>query len=189
MRTLALAFVLALAAGASPARAATEITVAHVGAILNQSVALPAEDTPGSSGAFAQFFEFTLPTRETVTVSMSDSAIGSERIVGGLMSINDWTSTGPAPLFIPAGALIESSAIGDTIGGQEDTVTPDALGAGAYFAEISGVSGASAIKIAVDGTATASVVPESPTWAMLLIGLALIGLGAATRARSQASHA
>lgn len=184
MRKIALALVLALAAGVSPARAAT-VSVADVGSILNQSVALPAEATPGSGAAFDQYFEFTLPTRETVTVSMSDSAIGDERIVGGLLSLNDWTSTGPAPLFIPAGALIESSAIGDTPGGQESTVAPDALKAGAYFAEISGVSGLSSIKIAVDGTATATVVPEPSTWALLALGFGVLSIAAGMRRRAR----
>ena len=72
-----------LAASAAPSAAAIQVNVEDIGSILNQSLALPAQDTPGSGIGFEQFFEFTLPTRETVTVSMSDSATGSGRIVGG----------------------------------------------------------------------------------------------------------
>lgn len=165
-----------------PANALT-ITVANVGFILNQSVPLPAEATPGLGAAFEEFFEFSLPIGETVTVSMSDSATGLQRITGGLLSLNDWTTTGPSPLLVPMGALIEDSPITNLTGGQSATVTPDRLGAGEYFAEISGTSGLSSIKIAVDGTATA-VVPEPATWAMLVIGACMLGLFSITKKKN-----
>lgn len=173
MKALALAVVLSLAVGASNARAATQISVENIGAVFNESLALPAEDTPGSGIAFQQFFEFSLPVGETVTLSMSDSAIGSEKIIGGVFGLNHFTSTGPGPLFIPAGALIDSTGLTNTVGGQEATLGPDFLGSGNYFAELSGVSGSSPIHIAIDGTITATQsVPEPSTWAMLLLGLA-----------------
>lgn len=163
------------AATTAPAAAATAITVANVGSILNESISLPAELTPGAGGAFAEFFEFSLPTRETVTLSMTDSAIGTEQITSGLISLNDWTATGPSPTFIPLGALIESAAVVSDAGGQHADVTPDALSAGNYFAEVSGLSGSAPIKIAIDSTVTATTVPEPATWVMLLLGAALIG--------------
>jgi len=171
-----LAATAAAAIGTSPIAAAT-VSVENVGAILNQSEALPAEATPGSGITFAQFFEFSLPTSETVTVSMSDSGTGNRSIIDGILSLNTHTSTGPAPLFIPAGVLIESSPLNNVIGGQEATVTPDTLTAGSYFAEVNGISGASPIKLAIDGTVTAipvvgSTIPEPSTWAMLLLGFA-----------------
>jgi len=167
-----------------PALAATEISVENIGAVLNESLALPAQDTPGSGIAFQQFFEFTLPVKELVTISVSDSAIGTQRITGGALSLNDWTATAPLSPFQPLGALIESSPILDVIGGQEATVTPDPLAAGDYFALVSGISGASPIHIAIDGTITAVATPELSTWVMGLIGFAgLIGL-ARRRARA-----
>jgi hypothetical protein len=176
MQRVLLAATILAAVGVSPVRAAT-VTVDNVGAILNQSDALPAESTPGQGVTFAQFFEFSLPTRETVTVSMSDSGTGNLAIVGGVLSLNTHTSTGPAPLFIPAGALIESSAINNVIGGQEATVTPDVLSAGEYFAEINGTSGSSRIRLAIDGTATAvQAIPEPSTWAMMLLGFGLVSM-------------
>lgn len=174
------------AAFALPAAAATQITVENIGAVFNQSLALPAEDTPGSGIGFEQYFEFTLPTAETVTVSMSDSAIGGGRIVGGILSLNDWTSTAPVSPFQPLGALIESSTVNDVLGGQEATVTPDILSAGSYFVELSGVSGALPIHIAVDGTITALSTPEPSTWAMLLIGSGFMAWGAMTRRKARA---
>jgi PEP-CTERM motif len=174
------------AAAAAPA-AAAQVSVETVGSVLNESLALPAEDTPGSGIAFDEFFEFTLPVNETVTVSMSDSAIGSERVTGGVLSLNSQTSTGPGPLFIPIGALLESSPLTNVIGGQEATVAPDVLSAGAYFAELSGVSGASPIHIAIDGTVTAGAVPEPSTWAMLVIGFGVMAWGAMTRKARKAS--
>ena len=175
------------AIGVTPARAATQITVEDIGAVLNESLALPAQDTPGSGIGFEQFFEFSLPTRETVTVSMSDSAIGPGRITGGVLELDTHTSTGLGPLFIPAGAFLESSPIVNVLGGQEATVAPDVLSAGAYFAEISGVSGGSPIHIAVDGTITALSTPEPGTWAMLALGfgfLSLLGMRKPRSARS-----
>jgi hypothetical protein len=166
---------------ATPASAAL-VSVENIGSILNESLALPAEDTPGSSIGFSEFFEFTLPTTETVTLSMSDSGIGSERITGGVLSLNTHTATGPGPLFIPAGLLIESSALTNVVGGQEATVNPDILGAGSYFAELSGTSGSSPIHLAVDGTVTATV-PEASTWVMLMLGFGAMAWGAATRRR------
>jgi hypothetical protein len=178
-----------LGALSAPASAAL-ISVESLGSILNQSLALPAEDTPGSGISFAEFFEFSLPTKETVTLSMSDSAIGTQKISGGALSLNDWTSTGPGPLFIPAGALIESSPIVNFIGGQSATVVPDVLAAGNYFAEVSGVSGSSPIHISVDGTITAvtgvgATVPEPSTWVMLALGFGAMAWAAATRRRGR----
>ena len=176
MRALAFAAVFALAFGASQAQSAT-VVVENVGSILNQSVALPAEATPGMGQAFAQFFEFSLPTTESITASVSDSAPDSLRVAGGTLSLNTHTSTGIAPLFIPAGTLIESASFIDTLGGQEATVGPHILTAGNYFVDVTGVSGTSPIKLAIDGTITGigSAVPEPSTWAMLLVGFGLMG--------------
>lgn len=184
---LSAAFIVAI--GVTPVRAAL-ISVENIGSILNESLPLPAEDTPGSGIAFSEYFEFSLPTRETVTVSMSDSAIGLGRVTGGVLALNDWTTTGPGPLFVPAGLLIESSPINNVTGGQEATVSPDVLAAGNYFAEISGVSGASPIHIAIDGTATATMaIPETSTWAMLALGFISLGLVSFAKRRSTLSIA
>lgn len=172
MKSILLAGALALAVGSTTANAATQITVDNIGAVLNESLALPAQDTPGSGIGFSEFFEFTLPTSEIVTVSVSDSAIGAQRITGGLLSLNNWTGNLGVSPFQPTGSLIESSSILNVIGGQEATVAPDVLGAGSYFAEVSGVSGGSPIHIAIDGTITAVTTPEPSTWAMLLMGFA-----------------
>jgi hypothetical protein len=176
MRTSAFFALSVLCLSVAPACAATQITVEDIGSVLNQSLALPAQDTPGSGIAFQQFFEFSLPVEENVTVSMSDSATGAELITGGVLSLNDFTSSAPVSPFQPIGALIESSALNNVLGGQEATVTPDALGAGAYFVELAGVSGSAPIHIAIDGTITAVSTPELSTWAMVAIGfVALIG--------------
>jgi len=164
----------AVIAAVAPAHAATQITVDNIGAVFNQSLALPAQDTPGSGIGFSEFFEFSLPTSETVTVSVSDSAIGNLRITGGSLSLNNFTSSAPVSPFQPIGSLIESSSILNVLGGQEATVSPDVLGAGAYFAEVSGISGGSPIHIAIDGTITAVTTPEPSTWAMALIGFGFL---------------
>jgi hypothetical protein len=170
-------FVLAaalLASAAVPASAAT-VVVENVGSILNQSVALPAEATPGMGQSFAQFFEFSLPTTESVTASVSDSGIGSLAVVGGVLNLNFHTTTGVGPLFIPAGALIESSPFVNTAGGQEATVGPEILNAGNYFVDVTGTSGSSPIHLAIDGTVTALATPELSTWAMIGLGFAALG--------------
>jgi hypothetical protein len=170
-----------LAASAAPSAAAT-IVVENVGSILNQSVALPAEATPGSGVSFAQFFEFSLPTTESITASVSDSGTGNLRVIGGVLNLNTHTSTGVGPLFIPAGALIDSSPFVNTIGGQEATVGPDILSAGSYFVDVTGTSGSSPIKLAIDGTVTGVVAtPEISTWAMLLVGAGFMAWGGMTR--------
>jgi hypothetical protein len=189
MRASVLFAILALSLPVTPAHAATQITVENIGAVFNQSLALPAEDTPGSGIGFEQFFEFTLPVKETVTLSVSDSAIGAERIIGGLLSLNTFTSSAPVSPFQPIGALIESAALNDVLGGQEGTVAPDVLGAGAYFAEVSGLSGASPIHIAIDGTVTAVSTPEPSTWAMLAIGFGVMGLIGFRRAKAPRAFA
>ena len=55
----------------SPAAQATTITVQNLGSILNDSVSFPNTKTPGSGQTFEDFFEFTLPTSEYITASMS----------------------------------------------------------------------------------------------------------------------
>jgi hypothetical protein len=107
---------------------------------------------------------------------VSDSAIGNQRITGGVLSLNTFTSTAPVSPFQPMGSLIESSPLINFLGGQAATVTPDPLAAGSYFAEVSGVSGGSPIHIAVDGTITAVTTPETSTWAMMLAGFAALAL-------------
>ena len=184
MKSILLAAALALAVGSSPAHAATEITVDNIGAVLNESLALPAQDTPGSGIGFQQFFEFTLPVTETVTVSVSDSAIGAQRITGGELSLNTQTGTASVSPFEPLGAFIEGSSLINFLGGQAATVAPDALGAGAYFAEVSGISGGSPIHIAIDGTITAVSTPEPSTWAMLLLGAAAMAWASMKRGKS-----
>jgi hypothetical protein len=174
LRNSVYALAVAVIAVSAPAHAATQITVDDIGAVLNESLALPAQDTPGSGIGFAEFFEFTLPVAETVTLSVSDSAIGAQRITGGSLSLNNWTSNALVSPFQPIGSLIESSSILNVLGGQEATVAPDVLGAGAYFAEVSGVSGGSRIHIAIDGTITAVTTPEPSTWAMALIGFGFL---------------
>jgi hypothetical protein len=176
MHKLTFATLAAVVALAAPAYAATQITVDNIGAVLNESLALPAQDTPGSGIGFQEFFEFTLPVKETVTMSVSDSAIGNQRITGGVLSLNDWTSNAGVSPFQPIGALIESATINNVLGGQEGTVSPDALNAGAYFGLVEGVSGTSPIHIAIDGTITAVSTPEPSTWAMLALGFGFMGL-------------
>jgi PEP-CTERM motif-containing protein len=174
-RLLLLGVAAAALFGAPQAMAAIQVNVENVGSIFNESLALPAEATPGSGIGFAQFFEFSLPVAETVTASVSDSGIGSERIVGGLLSLNDFTSTGPGPLFQPLGTLIESTSLIDTVGGQSAEVNPDFLAAGKYFVAVTGSSGASPIHLAIDGTVTATTaVPEPSTWAMLGVGFGML---------------
>ena len=51
LKTLSVAALVAVVA-AAPAHAATQITVANIGSVLNESLALPAEDTPGSGIGF-----------------------------------------------------------------------------------------------------------------------------------------
>jgi hypothetical protein len=188
MNKLVLTTVLLAAFGAAPAYAASEITVVDIGSVLNESLALPAEDTPGSSIGFEQFFEFTLPTTESVTLSVSDSAFGSQKIIGGVLSLNNFTSTAPVSPFQPIGSVIDSSALINFAGGQTATVGPDQLAAGAYFAEVSGLSGASPIHVAIDGTVTAVATPELSTWAMLTLGFGLLGF-AGFRNRNRTSLA
>jgi hypothetical protein len=175
--------------GAPQANAAT-VVVENVGSILNQSMALPAEATPGGGTPFAQFFEFSLPTTESVTASVSDSGVGSLAVLGGVLNLNFHTTTGVGPLFIPAGALIESASFINTAGGQEATVGPQILNAGNYFVDVTGTSGSSPIHLAIDGTVTALATPEPSTWAMLGLGFGLMAfLGVRTKRKDRLSVA
>jgi PEP-CTERM motif len=175
--------------GAPQANAAT-VVVENVGSILNQSMALPAEATPGGGTPFAQFFEFSLPTTESVTASVSDSGVGSLAVLGGVLTLNFHTTTGVGPLFIPAGALIESASFINTAGGQEATVGPQILNAGNYFVDVTGTSGSSPIHLAIDGTVTALATPEPSTWAMLGLGFGLMAfLGVRTKRKDRLSVA
>jgi hypothetical protein len=193
-KTLA-AFGVAILCG-SAADAAT-ITVFNLGSILNDSVSFPNTKTPGGGKAFEDFFEFTLPTAEYITASMSISGPVVDQIPAGKgeLSLSTWTSTMGVSPFIPLGALIEQTMVSaPSLGGQTAVVgsaTPfgDYEPAGTYFVEVSGTSGLGTLKLAIDGNVTTLAVPEPSTWAMFgigFVGLAAMGL---TRRRSDRERA
>jgi hypothetical protein len=184
----------------SPAAQATTITVQNLGSILNDSVSFPDTKTAGSGKTFEDFFEFTLPTAEYITASMSISGPVADQIPTGKgeLSLNSWTSTGSASPFIPSGALIEQATVSaPSLGGQTAVVgsfTPfgDYEQAGAYFVEVSGTSGLGSLKLAVDGNVTTLAVPEPSTWAMFgigFVGLAAVGLKRRRSDRESARYA
>lgn len=116
-----------LSCGGHPAYAVTDITVANLGSILDASVSFPSNHTPGSGVPFMFYFEFSLPVVESVTLSMSDSATGTQRITGGDLSLNGWTMTGTltnSGLQIPVGPTIDQVSIVDLTGGQVATTGP-----------------------------------------------------------------
>jgi PEP-CTERM motif len=184
----------------SPAAQATTITVQNLGSILNDSVSFPDTKTPGSGKTFEDFFEFTLPTAEYITASMSISGPIADQIPAGKgeLSLDSWTSTGSASPFIPSGALIEQATVSaPSLGGQTAVVgsfTPfgDYEQAGTYFVEVSGTSGLGSLKLAVDGNVTTLAVPEPSTWAMFgigFVGLAAVGLKRRRSDRESARYA
>jgi hypothetical protein len=170
----------------SPGAHAT--TVVNLGSILNDSVSFPSSKTPGLGQTFDDFFEFTLPTAEYITASMSISGPISDQIPAGkgTLTLSTWTSTTGGSPFIPLGTAIEEAAVSaPSSGGQTAVVgsfTPfgDYELAGAYFVEVAGTSGAGSLRLAVDGNVTTlAAVPEPSTWAMFGIGfagLAAVGL-------------
>jgi hypothetical protein len=170
----------------SPAAQATTITVQNLGSILNDSVSFPNTKTPGSGKTFEDFFEFTLPTAEYITASMSISGPVVDQIPAGKgeLSLYTWTSTSNSSPFVPLGTLIEQATVSNpsSQGGQSAVVgsfTPfgDYERAGNYFVEVSGTSGLGSLKLAIDGNVTTLAVPEPSTWAMF--GIGFVGLAAA----------
>jgi hypothetical protein len=181
----------------SPAAHATTITVQNLGSILNDSVSFPSTKTPGAGQTFQDFFEFTLPTAEYITASMSLSGPISDQTPAGMgqLILSTWTSTSGVSPFIPLGSVIEQATVSaPSLGGQTAVVgsfTPfgDYEQAGTYFVEVSGTSGIGALRLAVDGNVTTlAAVPEPSTWAMLGIGFAgLAGMGLTRRRRNRES--
>ncbi len=184
----------------SPAAHATSITVQDLGSILNDSVSFPSTKTPGSGQTFDDFFEFTLPTAEYITASMSISGPIVDQIPSGQgqLSLFTWTSTSSSSPFIPLGTLIEEATVSDpSKGGQSavvGTFTPfgDYEAAGTYFVEVAGMSGAGSLKLAIDGNVTSLSAPEPSTWAMFgigFLGLAAVGLRRRRNDRESARYA
>jgi PEP-CTERM motif len=190
--------VLGVAVLSSSAAHATTITVQNLGSILNDSVSFPNTKTPGSSKTFEDFFEFTLPTAEYITASMSISGPISDQIPTGkgTLTLSTWTSTSGASPFIPLGTVIEEAAVSaPSSGGQTAVVgsfTPfgDYELAGTYFVEVAGTSGAGSLKLAVDGNVTTlAAVPEPSTWAMFGIGFASLAAAGLKRRRGDRESA
>jgi hypothetical protein len=182
----------------TPAAHATTITVQNLGSILNDSVSFPNTKTPGAGKTFEDFFEFTLPTAEYVTASMSISGPLVDQIPSGKghLGLYTFTSTSSSAPFIPLGSLIEQATLSaPSLGGQTAVVgsfTPfgDYEQAGNYFVEVAGTSGLGGLKLALDGnvTAVAGGVPEPSTWAMFGIGFAgLAGMGLQRRRNNRES--
>jgi hypothetical protein len=193
--------VLGVAVLSSSAAHATTITVKNLGSILNDSVSFPNTKTPGSGKTFEDFFEFTLPTAEYITASMSISGPSMDQIPAGkgTLTLSTWTSTSALSPFIPLGTVIEQAMVSaPSLGGQTavvGTFTPfgDYELAGTYFVEVAGTSGAGALRLAIDGNVTTlAAVPEPSTWAMLGIGfagLAAVGLRRRRGDRESARYA
>jgi PEP-CTERM motif len=183
----------------SPAARATTITVENLGSVLNDSVSFPNTKTPGSGKTFEDFFEFTLPTAEYITASMSISGPMGDQIPAGKgeLALSTW-SNAPLP-GIPVGSVIEEATVSaPSLGGQTavvGTFTPfgDFEEAGSYFVEVSGTSGLGSLRLAVDGNVTAlGAVPEPATWTMFGIGfagLAAVGLSKRRGNRESARYA
>jgi hypothetical protein len=180
----------------SPAAHATTIAVENLGSILDDSVSFPNTKTPGSSKTFEDFFEFTLPTAEYITASMSISGPISDQIPAGEgeLTLSTWTSTSAVSPFNPLGSVIEEATVSaPSLGGQtavvgSDTPFGDYELAGTYFVEVSGTSGLGSLKLAVDGNVTTLAVPEPSTWAMFGIGFAgLAGMGLTRRRNNRES--
>jgi PEP-CTERM motif-containing protein len=193
--------VLGVAVLSSSTAHATTIKVQNLGSILNDSVSFPNTKTPGSGKTFEDFFEFTLPTAEYITASMSISGPSMDQIPAGkgTLTLSTWTSTSALSPFIPLGTVIEQAMVSaPSLGGQTavvGTFTPfgDYELAGTYFVEVAGTSGAGALRLAVDGNVTTlAAVPEPSTWAMLGIGfagLAAVGLRRRRGDRESARYA
>jgi hypothetical protein len=184
----------------SPAAHAATITVENLGSILNDSVSFPSTKTPGAGKTFEDFFEFTLPTAEYITASMSISGPIADQIPAGKgeLTLSTWTSTSGVSPFIPLGSVIEQAAVSaPSSGGQTAVVgsfTPfgDYEQAGNYFVEVSGTSGLGTLKLAIDGNVTTLAVPEPSTWAMFGIGfvsLAAVGFRRRRGGRESARYA
>ncbi|HEY5203119.1 MAG TPA: PEP-CTERM sorting domain-containing protein [Roseiarcus sp.] len=181
----------------SPAAHATTITVENLGSILNDSVSFPSTKTPGSGQMFEDFFEFTLPTAEYITASMSISGPSMDQIPAGMgtLILSTWTSTSGASPFIPLGSVIEQAMVSaPSLGGQTAVVgsfTPfgDFEDAGTYFVEVAGTSGLGSLKLAIDGNVTTLAAPEPSTWAMLMIGFVGLGYAGYRTQRNSATDA
>jgi hypothetical protein len=179
----------------SPAAYAATITVENLGSILNDSVSFPATKTPGAGKTFEDFFEFTLPTAEYITASMSISGPISDQIPAGKgeLTLSTWTS-GVSP-SIPLGSMIEQATVSAPSSGGQSAVVGSATPfggyepAGAYFVEVSGKSGSGGFKLAVDGNVTTLAVPEPSTWAMFGIGFAGLAAMGLTRRRGSRESA
>ena len=109
----------------SPAAHATTITVENLGSILNDSVSFPDTKTPGSGNMFEDFFEFTLPTAEYITASMSISGPILDQIPAGTgeLILSTLTSMSGVSPSIPLGSLIEQAmvsapSLGRPVGGR-----------------------------------------------------------------------
>ena len=141
----------------SPAAHATTITVENLGSILNDSVSFPSTKTPGAGKTFEDFFEFTLPTAEYITASMSISGPITDQIPAGIgeLTLSTWTSTSSVSPFIPLGTVIEQATVSaPSSGGQTAVVgsfTPfgDFEQAGTYFVEVAGTSGLGTLRLAI----------------------------------------
>ena len=158
----------------SPAAQATTITVENLGSILNDSVSFPNTKTPGSRKTFEDFFEFTLPTAEYITASMSISGPIQDQIPAGKgeLTLSTWTSTSALSPFIPLGSVIEEDTLSSpSLGGQTAVVgsfTPfgDYELAGSYFVEVSGTSGIGFVGLAGMGLKRRSGKREAARYAL-----------------------
>jgi hypothetical protein len=154
-----------------------------------KTTALGNLDPPGA-GSFASI-DPTGPIEDAGTFTLTKS--GVEAALSATIAVVTPTEYTPGFLSLFEGSpftgtLVDSRAL--TFSGAAYTASFfDKLGAGTYYAEITGNVNVPLLGVGGTVTTLAAAVPELSTWAMLGIGFAGIGLAGLTRRRTGSRYA
>ena len=90
--------------GAAPAGASTNVFILPGSPITGTDFLTFSTNVPVPTGAFEDYWEFATTTGVNISITESDSdAKGKSLITGGVVSLDDCTSSCNAPLTVPGG--------------------------------------------------------------------------------------
>jgi len=175
---------------AAAAAAATLMGVANAASATNYTITLTALPGGSQTGGFSATVVGTGPTTFSDTFNFTLAAPGSANatittiLLNGLNNLNFTVGQVLLDGLIPFNVVTGGSSAPDTA-----TLTATNIGAGAHTIVVNGSIAAGSTGGSYAGVLNVAPVPEPATWAMMILGMGMVGMGLRMRRRAVAAFA